>query len=261
MKTKNGNVVVSLLVVLTYIIMIVVNALANILPINGKGTGEISDSYGNLFAPAGITFSIWGVIYLFLLGHCIFQFIRRDELLQKTEYRRVAVWFSTSSILNSMWIVAWHYEVLLLSLVIMLLILLSLIAIHQSLKGIKGGKLEVIFIRIPFAIYFGWITVATIANVTTLLVKLQWERFGLSEVFWTDAIVVIGALIGAISVLCYRTFSYGLVFLWAYLGILIKHTSAEGFQGKYPSVILFTVISMFLIVVAQIIMLLRKKEM
>jgi hypothetical protein len=60
--------------IVLFAIMVVMNYLANALPLNDKTTGELSDSYPNLFVPAGITFSIWGIIYLLILGYCILQF-------------------------------------------------------------------------------------------------------------------------------------------------------------------------------------------
>ena len=68
LETKQLETPIKIAVVVTYLIMIAVNAMANILPINGIDTGAVSDSYPNLFAPAGLTFSIWGVIYLVVGG-------------------------------------------------------------------------------------------------------------------------------------------------------------------------------------------------
>lgn len=255
MEMKKRKLLASMVVLITYILMVTVNALANILPINGIGTGEISDSYANLFAPAGITFAIWGVIYILLLGHSLYQLIRRESLFKKEEYKRIGFWFAFSSIINTIWIFTWHYEIIWLSLILMLLILISLIIINMRLRNVQSTVIESIFIKIPFAVYFGWITVATIANVVTWLVSIEWDGFGISEVLWTDMIILIGALIGFAAILYYKSFSYGLVIIWAYIGIAIKHLSGDFFDGEYPSVIVAVIISILLIIVAQIIML------
>lgn len=216
--------------------MITVNALANILPINGRNTGEVSDAYKNLFAPAGITFSIWGLIYLLLAGYTLYQlgifhkenYNKNEELLNK-----IGIYFSISSIANVAWILTWHYDLIGLSMVLMLVILCCLILINQNLK--KENYLSTrdnIFIRIPFSIYFGWITVATIANATTLLVSFDWKGFGISEPIWTIIILVVGMFIGIATILKNRDIAYGLVIIWAYFGIWIKQHQKVDLQDN-----------------------------
>lgn len=255
MESKKKNIIASIIVLVTYLVMVTVNALANILPINGIGTGEISDSYANLFAPAGLTFAIWGVIYILLLGHSVYQLINRESLFKNEDYKWVGFWFAFSSIINTIWIFAWHYEIIWLSLILMILILVSLIIINMSLRNVHATTKEALFIKIPFAVYFGWITVATIANVTTFLVSINWNMFGISEVIWTDTMILVGAIVGFLAILYYKSFSYGLVIIWAYLGIAIKHLSSEFFDGKYVSVVIAVIVSIVIIIAGQIIML------
>ena len=243
-----------ILVSVTFLAMIVTNALANILPINGQGTGAVSDAYTNLFAPAGLTFAIWGVIYLLLAGYTayligLFQTGKTSVkfgLLTKT-----GIVFSISSIANTAWIFAWHYHQIGLSMILMLVILVSLIAINRMIRKEALTIKERLFIGLPFSVYFGWITVATIANATTLLVSLDWNGFGISEPIWTILILVIGMLIGASTMLVNRDFAYGLVLIWAYFGILIKHTSVEGFSGQYLAVIITVSVCITLFILAE----------
>lgn len=231
---------IKILVALTYIGMISVNALANILPINGRTTGEISDYYANLFAPAGYTFIIWGFIYLLLGLFTLYQIglfrnksvQRRDGLLNK-----VGFYFAVSSIANIFWILAWHYDYIGLSVLIMLVILFSLISINKLTKKTELTLKEKFFIRFPFSVYFGWITIATIANIITWLVSIHWNGFGISEVIWTVIILFVGILIGVLNIFRYRNIYYGLVIIWAYVGILQKHISQAGFAGQYPVII------------------------
>lgn len=260
MKNKKKMLIASIIVLITYVIMVTVNALANILPINGIGTGDISDSYANLFAPAGLTFAIWGLIYLLLLGHSIYQLVYREKLFNNEAYKWIGFWFTFSSVINTIWIFAWHYEVIWMSLLLMILILVSLIKINMQLRNVNGTLIESLFIKIPFAVYFGWITVATIANVTTFLVSIEWNGFGISEVIWTDIMILIGSVIGFFAILYYRSISYGLVIIWAYLGIYIKHTSPEFFNNQYPSVIVTVIVSLAIVIAGGIIMLKIKSK-
>lgn len=263
METKQIEAPVKIAVVVTYLIMIAVNAMANILPINGIDTGAVSDSYPNLFAPAGLTFSIWGIIYLLLAAFTIYQygFFQGDKSKVKTELLgKVGIVFSVSSVVNAAWIFSWHYRMIGLSVILMLVILLSLIYINQLILKEKLDQKEKLFIRMPFSVYFGWITVATIANVTTLLVDLGWNGFGIPESAWTILIILVGLAIGAVTMIRNHDIAYGLVIIWAYAGILIKHMSQNGFAGQYPSIITTVIASIVLMGVAIGYVLFAKKQ-
>lgn len=158
---------------------------------------------------------------------------RRDALLNE-----IGVCFSISSMANVFWILAWHYDFIGLSVILMLVILISLILINRILKEEELNSREKLFIRVPFSVYFGWITVATIANITTWLVSINWNGFGISEVVWTVIILLVGVTIGILTLLSNKDISYGLVIIWAYVGILVKHISKNGIGGQYPAIIL-----------------------
>lgn len=235
-----NNMFLKIFVALSYLVMIVVNALANILPINGNNTGVVSNAYPNLFAPAAITFSIWGLIYLLLAAYTLYQFglFQKDQDKSRAElFKEIGIYFSITSVANILWIFSWHYRLISLSLLLMLVILFYLIKIADLLQKQKFSIKETFFIKAPFSIYFGWITVATIANVTTFLVSQSWNGFGLSDQLWMILILLVGAAIGITRTLKDKNIFYGAVLIWAYLGILIKHTSIDGFNSNYPMVI------------------------
>lgn len=228
MKVKN-YIFMQILNFLSYCAMVFVNALAIMLPLNSKTTGELSDAYPNLFVPAGITFSIWGVIYTMLLVFVIYQMSDIISPVKKREdvVSKIGMLFVLSSILNIGWIFAWHYENVLLSLLIMILLLSTLIAIYLKLeigkKQVSG--LETFALHIPFSIYLGWISVATIANATAFLVDYNWSGFGVSHAIWTVAVIAVGAAL-TIVMLCKRgDLSYAAVIIWAYFGIIIKRAA------------------------------------
>jgi hypothetical protein len=236
-------------VALVYVIMIFVNYLANALPINNIDTGAVSDLYPNLFAPAGITFSIWGIIYLLLGLFVLYQFgtfkkisLKEDKLLNK-----IGIYFITSSIFNALWIFSWHYGLLWMSIIFMLGILFCLIKINLLIR--ENNSKELFFLSLPFSIYFGWITVATIANITALLVSVGWNGFGISESIWTIAILLVGSIIGILTSVKNKDIAYILVFAWAYIGIIIKHTSSVGFNNQYPEIITASAICIVLFLI------------
>ena len=186
----------------------------------------LSDQYPNLFVPAGFTFSIWGLIYTLLAIFIIYQLkitLRKD--IQRSSFiELIGPFFFVSSIANIGWIFAWHYEIVFLSLLFMLLILGSLIAIYLRLNIGKSSstKSEKYLVHLPFSVYLGWITIATIANVITLLVDLNWNKFGLGEQFWAVAAIATGIAIALRVLLARKDIFYCLVVDWALLGILIK---------------------------------------
>ncbi len=259
---------ISIIVLFTYLAMVIVNGLANALPINGMNTGAISDSYPNLFAPAGITFIVWGVIYFLLAGHTAYQLglsRKKGEEVKTALLTEVGTLFAISSLANVGWIFSWHYKVIPLSMLFMLVILVCLALITIRINKEKLTANEKVFIRLPFSVYFGWITVATIANATVLLVSLLGSNvnlLGISEVAWTIAILLIGLAIGAYTTFKNRDIPYGLVIVWAYIGILIKHLLAQpdGFNSQYPAVIVTVIISLVVLVATIVFTQLKAKK-
>lgn len=246
-------------VLVSYLGMIVVNFLAVSLPIAGKTTGELSDAYPNLFTPAGITFSIWGLIYLLLGVYVVYYLFKKDEV-NKSVFEKVAKLFILSSVANMAWIFAWHYEVVSLSVLIMLVMLVSLIMIAGIINKEKLSTKEEVCLRLPFSVYFGWITVATIANITAFLVSLSWNGFGLAESVWTIIILLVGATIGVLRAMKDRNIYYLLVFVWAYYGIYTKHISEAGFNNQYPSVVKTVLIAIALFLLSIFFIAYRKKK-
>ncbi|MDW7662725.1 MAG: tryptophan-rich sensory protein [Bacillota bacterium] len=239
-----------IIVAFTFVLMIMMNSLANILPINGVGTGQVSDAYGNLFAPAGITFAIWGVIYLLLGVFTVYQFKKdSNDVKREAVLIQIRLWFAASSVANTLWILAWHYDFIGVSLALMVFILASLIRIALVIRAAGFEGKDLLLVKVPFGVYFGWITVATIANVTTYLVSIGWDAFGVREDIWTAGIIIVGLAIGARATTWFKDVPYGLVIMWAYLGILLKHMSEDGFAGQYMRVILVTLFSLLIMAV------------
>ena len=224
--------------------MIVMNYLANALPLNGKTTGELSDAYPNLFVPAGVTFSIWGVIYILLLIFCVVQFTTSHQAV----ISRIGWLFGISCIFNALWIVAWHYERLPLSLILMLGLLVSLIWINIFIKDMPFG-----FFKAAFGIYLGWICIATIANVTALLVTYGWGGFGISEETWTIIMIIVGTLVVALAIWRLENPFIGFAVVWAFVGIMIKR------QSDVRSIFITAAVAMVLVALVLVIAFFRKR--
>lgn len=205
---------------ISFLIVVTVNALANTLPINGLTTGEISDGINALFTPAGYVFSIWGVIYLALTGFVVFQLLKPQQ--DNARLKKLGPWFIISNLLNSAWIFAWHYEQFLISFILMLGILGSLLLVYLKLEiGLAKPKTwqERLFIDLPFSIYLGWISVATIANTSVVLIKSNWNNFGIDPAIWTAIMIAIAGVLGILMIYRRKEIAYPLVLIWAIIGI------------------------------------------
>jgi len=228
--------------ILAFIFMIVMNFLASYLPLNNITTAEISDKYYNIFTPAGFTFIIWGVIYIslgFLLVYLIWGAIKGKEGPTQA-ISDIGWYFAASSVLNGVWIFTWHYDLIVVSLGVMLALLLSLILLYRRLRS---GEVEGHGYLLPFSIYLGWISVATVANVATLTVKFSWEGFGLSTEFWLAVVFFVIVAVAAYMILRIRDSVYGLVILWALAGITAaRWGEAGGFSYAAGAAIVATVI-------------------
>lgn len=231
---------------------LIVNWLANALPLNNRTTGEISDQFPVLFTPAGYVFSIWGLIYLLLLGFAVYQALpsqRDNPRLERTAY-----WFVLSNIFNSVWIFLWHYEQFLLTLAAMLGLLVSLIVIYQRLEiGLKQvDRLEKYLVNLPFSIYLGWISVATIANFSTTLYDLGWNGFGIAPEIWTVIMLLVATGLGFIMLLRRRDFAYALVLAWAFIGITAR-------QNDTPLVAVTAAVTALILLIALLFLFLRPR--
>jgi benzodiazapine receptor len=213
-----------IVVILALVATIAVNGLANALPLNGLNTGEISDRFHVYFVPAGYVFSIWGLIYLALAAYAVYQALPAQR--ENPRLQSVAELFALSCVANALWLVLWHYEVFLLTLATMLTLLLVLIVIYLRL-GIGRARVSAAenwLVHVPFSIYLGWITVATIANATTVLDYLGWNGWGAPQV-WAVVMMVAGAGIASAMGLTRGDVAYMLVIVWAFVGIAVKHAA------------------------------------
>ena len=206
---------------LALLIVLITNSLANILPINGMNTGEISALYPNYFVPAGFTFSIWGLIYLFQIAYTTaytyFQLRKPANEWIITYFDRVHTLYLLTCLLNAGWILAWHYLLMPVALSCMLayLTLLTLIFLRGFEAAKKMNLRQQLVLFTPMVIYLGWICVATIANITAALVWLEFNGGPMYSV----VMIGIATLLSTYITFRFRVRSHALVLLWALWGI------------------------------------------
>lgn len=215
------------LVVVATLAVITVNVLANALPLNGQNTGEISDRFDILFVPAGYVFSIWSLIYLGLIAYSIYQASPAQR--ENPRLRRIGYLYVLSSIANIVWLFLWHYEVFALTLVAMVTLLLSLVLIYLRLdvgrSRVSSGERWTV--HLPFSIYLGWITVATIANTSQVLFLINGNDWFLPPEAWTLILLALGIGLAAVASWNRRDVAYSLVLVWAFVGIGVEQADNQ----------------------------------
>ena len=208
------------------VVTIGVNYLSNTGIFNNETMATISAKFQNLFTPAGYAFSIWGLIYLGLLGFVIYfgPFTKNTDAKEKTVLN-IGWWFTISCMANCLWVLTWLYEYTFLTIPIMVLLFISLLKIIGNNRGLIGSEdfKTAIFFRLPFYIYSGWISVALIADVAAYLKKIQWSGFGISETVWTVVMFAVASIIHLYMVWKQDMTAFALVAVWALIAIAVAN--------------------------------------
>ena len=204
-----------------FIAVVAMNVFSNALPLNDRTAGEISDALPSYFTPAGYTFSIWSVIYLFLLGFTIYQALLSQR--ERPFLTQIGWLFAGTTILNIIWLFAWHYGFYAVSVIFMVGLLVTLIAIYLRLNiGRRDPALtttDKLLYQVPFSLYLGWITVATIANIASVSAYLGWNGFGIDGQVWSAIMMMVAMVVAGILLVNRRNLAYAGVLVWALFGI------------------------------------------
>jgi len=252
----NRDIIRQISVVAALIITIAVNIMSNALPFNGLTAPEIADSFDVYFVPAGYVFSIWSLIYLGLIAYAVFQLLPTQR--ENLRLRQTGWWFVLSCAANSIWLFLWHYGYFGLSVVAMLTLLISLTVIYLWLgigrQTVPSG--ERWLVHLPFSIYLGWITVATIANITAFLDFINWNGFGIAPEIWTIIMLVVAIAVAGLMAYSRQDIAYLLVLVWAFIGIGVEQSDTP--QVANVAYLAAAIVAIFVILV--IIQKLRKSR-
>jgi hypothetical protein len=217
----------SLANVVATFLTIIINSLSNTSLIGANTVGEISDIYPTFFTPAGYVFAIWGIIYALLLVFSIYQALPKQQNAPFLE--KISIYYILCSVANIIWIVLWVNNYILFSTILMFLLLISLIIIYRRVDsiGTQMSLRENLAVLLPFSVYLGWITVASIGNVAVTLVSLNWNGWGLSEISWTILMIGVAIAVTLIMIVRKRDIGFSLVLIWALVGILVKQSEMQ----------------------------------
>lgn len=210
--------------VVALIALLVVSYLSNALPINGLTQTEIADRFDILFIPAGYAFSIWGVIYLGLIAFTLYQALPSQR--ENPRLRRIGLWFAASCAANVAWLFIWHYERFVLSLLPMGALAATLLMVVVRLREGREpvSTAERWAVHVPFSIYLGWVTVAAVVNVTSALDAAGWGGWGISDVVWTLALLVVVEAVAAVVSFTSADVAYQAALIWAVTGIGVEQS-------------------------------------
>ena len=226
----------------SFSVMILLNVLSNVIPLNGQTMTVISAKYPSLFTPAGFTFSIWGVIYFALLIFVVWQALPAQR--RSAKVARISTYFKINCLANALWIVVWHYDLVALSFAVMLVILVTLVLIYRTLitEIDTAAFLEHLVLYLPFSLYAGWIAVATIANASVLQTGGGWDATLLTAVQWTLAKLALAGAIGATVIVKYRDPVFPISIAWATYGISVMQSATPAVSGAATALSLLMMI-------------------
>ncbi len=212
--------------ILSVMVALAVNVLASALPLNGQNTGAISDRFKVYFVPAGYVFAIWGIIYIGWIAFAVYQALPAHK--QEPRLRRLGFLFALSGLFNAAWLFCWHYNQFGLSVIVMLGLLGLLIASYLRLDVGRqpASTAEKWCVDIPFSVYLGWITVATVANISDWLYSVQWDGFGIAAPAWAVIMLIVALLLGVLMAWQRRDAAYAFVLVWSFVGIAVKQAAA-----------------------------------
>lgn len=227
------------LVVFSVVTMIVMNYLSNEGVFGGMTNKQISEKYPTLITPAGYAFSIWGLIFLGVLGFAIYQALPSQQT--NPRFRAVGWWVVLNTLCNAIWSPLFNNEQIGIALIVILVMLFSVAIIEQrllmrprvpvvapdldaTLPESPASAAETWLARIPFSVYFGWLTIATILNVAVYLKATEFELLNTSEETWAIGVLIVGLVVGAWIFNRYRSVAYILVFAWAYVAIAVEQS-------------------------------------
>jgi translocator protein len=253
MSNSNKIVILQAGNIIAFIVTLAINGLANTSIFGGKNTGQISDQYPTLITPAGYVFAIWGIIYALLAIFVIYQAMpsQRNNPYQK----QISALFILSSVFNIIWILVWQYNYITASVIPMLALLGTLAVVYLRLGTGKtnAATKEKAYVRLPFSVYFAWITVATFADVAAALSFAGWVTWTSADVIWGLIAAAILLVITLMVIATRKDIAYGLVVIWALVGIGVK-------QSAVPTIVYTAYIGALIVALTLTIAVWRSKQ-
>lgn len=257
--SKSKSTKFKLITLIMFFLLIIVNALADALPINQVTTSEISSIHPTLITPAEYTFFIWIVIYILLGAFTLYQLKPETKsALSDKQFNELRYYFCLSCVGNILWLFSWHYNMIDVSAIVMLMLFYCILSAVKLLHTVNTTHKDELFLNISFELYLGWIMAALIVNIAVFLESLDWYEASAPGVFWSVVLLVLGMLICTASMLRNKSIYIGIGTIWAYFGILVKHFLNGGFQREYLSITIVTILCIGVLMLIQVLVYKKK---
>ncbi|MEA4804984.1 tryptophan-rich sensory protein [Acetobacterium wieringae] len=212
---------------------LVVNSFGAFGVFNGMSQRDISDMNGTLITPAPSTFSIWSVIYALLIAAAVVMIVKNKEAYYGQAIEGISKLFWLTSGLNMLWIVVFSYNLIGVSALVILAF-----AITLTLLILQLGKIQTAsqwLLPAAFGMYTGWLLIATVVNISSWLVSIDWQGFGIAADVWGIIILIVAVVVTAGVTLITKNAILPVPVAWGYFGIYQSLTSSDGFAGAYPA--------------------------
>ena len=243
-----------------FLVIMYVNYLSGVGKINNISAGGVSGLYPTYFTPAGYTFSIWGIIYLFNLVFIIYAVLK--QITGQSDYpsEKIISLYVISCLVNIGWIFSWHFQLMILSIMLMIILLLILIVLYQEvLDRSRKTVWEYIATVMPISLYLSWIVVATVANAAVTLTALQWNGFGIAGHYWASIMICAAAIINIFILIRKKDIFFNIVFLWAALGIISARRAEMSHESNIVAIsALCTMCMVFILILVTRFIIIRK---
>lgn len=211
-------------VLVAILVAIGVNFLTSQFPPQGVTVAQLATTVFApvYFLPATYAFAIWGVIYLGLIALGVYQFQANQR--EEPTLRRSGYWLVLASLAQCVWIYLFTLRLISGSVVAMVGILICLGIMYRRLEiGSPASRAMRWLVHRPISVYLGWITVATVVNVSVALYNLNWDGAGMAPEVWTVLLMGVSALLGMGVTLQRQDLAYPLVIVWALVALVVRH--------------------------------------
>lgn len=229
-------------------VMIIFYGLTTVGMMGPNPVGQTGNYVEPLIIPEGYAFSIWGLIYLGLLVFPVYQLFRKDR--NSRDWIEIRLWYSANVVANGVWLVCASYNWLWLSVIVIIFMLVSLYQIRRLFVQLAkdSNKLNYWTEQLVFSMYFAWITLATVLNVSSALNYYNWNGFGISDEQWTLIMLTAAAAITISVFWKFRDIAFGLVVIWAYVAVIVRHwTDYPAIAYLCLAVVLVFITNIFLV--------------
>jgi len=238
----------------------------SILAVLSIGQGDYNQIFRStenrsLIAPAAFTFAIWGPIFLLLAAFLLYQLqalLKGSKLKSEMGFiNQVSIYFVLSTIMTSLWYIAWLNRIIWLATIFMILYLISLVTGYLRLKInlVTRPKIERWAVVAPWSMYTGWVTSATIVSVTTFLVNIGFNnpQFILSDTHWAVLVLLVALSIYSATVITRKDLIFGAVGIWTLIGILAEQYATANMINEVALTAIIGIIVLLAVIMYKIV--------